>query len=92
MILSHKNLVLEHAIAWNVRSQTCLQKTTSVISETSFNVDAMRVLSMTNSDRWGDGYCYDFMRPREQRERNPAGQMFIIRKLTKNKWEAKYPD
>ena len=92
MILSHKNLVLEHAIVWNVRSQTCLQKTTNVISETSFNVGAMRVLIMTNSVRWVDGCFYDFMRPREQREIDPAGQMFIIRKLTKNKWEAKYPD
>ena len=33
---------------------------------------------MTNSVRWVDGCFYDFMRPREQREIDPAGQMFII--------------
>ena len=78
MILSHKNLVLEHAIAWNVRSQTCLQKTTSFISETSFNVGVMRVLTMINGD-WSNDV-------------NPNGRIYLIERLAKNKWQAKYHD
>ena len=52
--------------------------TTSVRNDISFNVGAMRVLIMNSCD-WSNDV-------------NPNGRIYLIQRLAKNKWQAKYHD